>query len=190
MAAELKNQFGLTRGTLSTRTRPKQIPVSSTMNSFCAFLLLGQIFSPHSVSTLPESEKAAIRDAAGTYWRSVGGTNVWLLPLVSWDMNPAGRPRPLTNWTRIVGRSRPQGNHLLIFQDAGRRPPVLVLSNLPPDRIRANRVNAYAVARGQVSVRSSSGAPMQVPLYDFGKLIDPPGRTNTAPRNTLTNSPR
>jgi hypothetical protein len=160
------------------------------MSSLCFILMLGQIFSPHSASTLPESEKAAIRDAAGSYWRRVDGTNIWLLPLVSWDMNPAGRPRPLTNWTRIIGRARPQGNCSLISQDAGRKPPVLVLSNLPPDRIRANGVNVYAVARGQVFVRSSSGARMQVPLYDFGRIIDPPGWTNTTPSQTLTNSLR
>ena len=152
------------------------------MNSFCFLFLLGQIFNPHSVSQLPESEKAAIREAAGSYWRSVDGTNVWLLPLVSWDMNPAGQPRPLANWTRIVGTSRPQGNNLLIFQDAGRMPPSLVLSNLPPDRIRANRVNAYALARGQVTVRGSNGATLRVPLYDFGKIIDPPARTNSTPK--------
>ena len=191
MAGELKKPIRPHSRNAEYAQPPKeQIPVSSTTSSLCAFLLLGQIFGPHSVSTLPESEKAAIRDAAGSYWRSVNGTNIWLLPLVSWDMNPAGRPRPLTNWARIVGRSRPQGNNLLIFQDAGRTPPVLVLSNLPPDRIRTNCVNAYAVARGQVSARSSSGAPMQLPLYDFGKIIAPPGRTNTTRSSTLTNSLR
>src|SRR5512133_3388983 len=101
------------------------------MISFCALFLVGQIFSPGSASTLPESEKAAIREAAGSYWRSVDGANVWLLPLVSWDMNPGGRTRPLANWTRIIGTSRPHGNNLLIFQDAGRKPPSLVLTNLP-----------------------------------------------------------
>ncbi len=159
------------------------------MSAFCLILLLGQLFTPHSVSTLSETEKAAIRDAAGTYWRSIDGTNVWLLPLVSWDMNPAGRFRPLTNWTRLVGRARAQGNNLLIFQNPGLTPPVVVLSNLPPDRIRANLVNAYAMVRGKATIRSAGGAPAQVPLYDFGKIILPPGSTDSAPAQAPAKSP-
>ncbi len=161
------------------------------MISVCFLLLLGQqIFSPTTVGSLPESEEAAIRDAACKYWRSVGGTNVWLLPLVSWDMNPAGRPRPLTNWVRLVGRASPHGSNLLVFQDGGRLPRVALLTNLPPDRIRANRVNAYAVVRGHATVRLNAGAPTVIPLYDFGKMIDPPGQTSTARTAIVTNSSR
>ena len=161
------------------------------MISVCVIFLLGQqIFSPHTASSLPESEKAAIRDAAGSYWRRVDGTNVWLLPLVSWDMNPAGRPRPLANWTRLVGRSSPYGSNFLVFQDGGRQPRVALLTNLPPERVRANSVNVYAVVRGRATVRLNAGAPVAIPLYDFGAVIDPPGWTNTPGAKFATNSLR
>ena len=155
------------------------------------FLLGQQIFSPHShsVSTLPEREKAAIRDAAGTYWRSVNGSNVWLAPLVSWDMNPGGRPRPLTNWTRVVGIATPHGNNLLVRQEMGRTPMTLLLTNLPPERVKANRVNAYAVVRKGEVVNANG---LRVPVYDFGKIIDPPARINATGANytiSITNPP-
>lgn len=161
------------------------------MISVCfAVLFAQQVFTPHSASTLPEREKAAIRDASGTYWRSVDGTNIWLLPLVSWDMNPAGRPRPLTNWTRLVGRGSPYGSNVLVFQDVGRQPRVALLSNLPPESARSPRVNAYAVVRGQTTVRPPGGTPTTVPLYDYGTSIEPPGRTNAAWVSGGTNSVR
>jgi hypothetical protein len=160
------------------------------MISVCFLILLGQqIFGP-TASSLPETEKAAIREAAGTYWRSIDGTNVWVLPLASWDMNPVGRPRPLTNWTRLVGHASAHGSNFVVFQTSGRLPRVALLTNLPPQEVRAGRVNAYAMARGHVTVRLNAGAPAVIPLYDYGKSIDPPGLTNAVRAGIVTNTTR
>jgi hypothetical protein len=105
-------------------------------------------------------------------------------------MNPAGRPRPLTNWTRLVGVARPYGSNWVVFQDSGRQPRVALLTHLPPKGAEANRVNAYAIARGQATVRLTAGAPTVIPVYDYGKNIDPPGLTNAVRSGIVTNISR
>lgn len=161
------------------------------------FLVLGQGHQHYPLPTknLSPQQKAAIREAADSYWRAIDGTNVWLAPLVSFDMGiREDRPRYLTNWIRVIGRGQKEGKNLLVVQDRGRVPSVLVITNYPAEKLRTNRVNSYVMARGQTTALVNN-RPSRVPLYDFGKITGPADgkklsitTNNVAAKAVITNS--
>lgn len=120
------------------------------------------------------------------YWRRVNGTNYFLGPLVQWDAQPLGKPRPLPQWFLIRGQVTkhvPEG--LMISANNG----FVILQNFPMLISDDQPINAWAMHTRNMEYDFSAlgvRTTRVVPVYDFGKIVAAPTNMVNIKTNGIT----